>query len=185
MYFDHWAVDDWDIRNADPTCKELAITYPDRLDAVAAGKKIIERLVDEGKMSHKEPRIRKADLYKALNKAIQPSGSQLMKYSMVLLSRSGADKVLGPALVSVHDELGLSVPRTAEGAEAFREASRLMIQAGAEEMSVPLRIGADIGPDWGHLETIPDINTWTTRETIGLIRPKRLKKKILKKRNAG
>lgn len=171
MYFDHWAIDDWDIRNADPSCKELAMTFVDRMDAVKKGKEIIERLVDEGKMVHKEPKIRKADLYKALNKAIQPSGAQLIKQSMVLLSKSGADAILGPALVSVHDELGLSVPRSKEGAEAFREVAELMIQAGSEEMSVPIKVGADFGPDWGHLKPIEDLAQWRKKKKL-----KKLKK---------
>jgi DNA polymerase I-like protein with 3'-5' exonuclease and polymerase domains len=162
MYFDHWAIDDWTLRNADFSATELAKTYEDKADAEAAAKVLIERLADEGKVdgSHR-PKIQKADLYKALNKLIQPSGAQLMKYGMVLLSRSGAHRVLGPALVSVHDELGLSVPRTLEGRQAFAEAAHCMIDAGTtDRMRVPLIMGAEIGPDWGHLEPIPDLDAW-------------------------
>jgi len=148
-------VDDWDLRNQDPSNTVFAKTFKTRGEAMDAAMAAFPEW-EEGR----PPKIKKADTYKALNRLIQPSGAQLMKHGMVLVSRSGATDVLGPALVSVHDELGMSVPRSREGREAFLEVSRCLQGADEGESKVPMLIGAEVGENWGALTEIEDLGAW-------------------------
>ena len=165
MYFDYWCIDDWNLRNILKWDHELfKRSFETKEDAAKASEIFVEEYnVDTDnlvKLPVGRSKIAKADTYKAFNRVVQPSGAQLMKLGMVLLRRSGAHKILGPAIVSVHDELGLSVPRTLEGRQAFEEAARCLIAAEEGKLSVPLKIGSEIGPDWGHMEPIEDLNAW-------------------------
>lgn len=98
------------------------------------------------------PRTTRAYAHKALNKLIQPGAADVMKDSMVDLWRSGVCDVLGAPLVTVHDELGWSKPRTREGDEAAAEVRHRMENPPSFELALPLRVDEERGPDWGHLE---------------------------------
>jgi DNA polymerase I-like protein with 3'-5' exonuclease and polymerase domains len=91
--------------------------------------------------------IRRAYTHKALNALLQGSAADLMKKAMVTIWRSGVCDVLGAPLLTVHDELAWSVPRTAEGKEAFEEANRLM--ETCHSLKVPVLVGAALGDNWG------------------------------------
>lgn len=91
--------------------------------------------------------VQRAFAYKALNSVIQGTAADLLKQAMVNVHRSGVTDVLGPALLSVHDELCFSVPNTREGREAFAEAVRLM--ETAIPFKVPILADAELKKNWG------------------------------------
>lgn len=92
--------------------------------------------------------IRRAFTHAALNRILQGSAADLLKKAMVDIHRSGVCRVLGAPLLTVHDELDFSRPRTREGDEALLEAKRLMADAVA--LKVPVLVSRASGPDWGH-----------------------------------
>jgi DNA polymerase-1 len=94
--------------------------------------------------------ISRAYVHKALNARLQGSAADIMKKAMRQLWESGVCDVLGAPLVTVHDELGLSVPDTDEAAEATMEVKHIM--ETAVKLKVPLVADMEIGPDWGHLK---------------------------------
>ncbi len=93
------------------------------------------------------PNIMRAFTYAALNRVLQGSAADLMKKAMVDVWESGICDVLGAPLVTVHDELGASIPPTPAGNAAILELKRLM------EVAVPLRVPViaelERGPSWG------------------------------------
>lgn len=103
-----------------------------------------------GRRARLTPEIKKAGQEHAFfNRLIQGSAADLMKTAMVQASEAGIFSVLVPHL-TVHDELDFSIPRTAEGAEAFGELKRIM--ESCVKLKVPLIAEGKIGPDWGHLK---------------------------------
>lgn len=88
--------------------------------------------------------------YKALNNLLQGSAADLMKLSMVLIAESGVEDILGPSLLTVHDELGLSKPKTKAGEEAVQEVKRIM--ETAIKLKVPVIAERESGPNWGDCE---------------------------------
>ena len=89
--------------------------------------------------------FKRARTHKALNALLQGSAADLMKKSMVMAYNQGLFKVLAPHL-TVHDELGVSVPRTAEGREAFEQL--VYIMEHALELKVPILASSKIGANW-------------------------------------
>lgn len=91
--------------------------------------------------------------YTMLNRYTQGSGAEIMKTAIVNIYKAGLFNVL-TFHVTVHDELGASVPATIQGAEACLEVQRIMCT------SVPLRVPlvADIecGRDWYNVEEPDD-----------------------------
>lgn len=98
-------------------------------------------------------RVSRAWAHKALNKLIQGGAADLMKAAMVAQYEAGVFDVLGPPLVTVHDELDWSVPPTREGDDAVAEARRLMAEPGIA-LNLPLLVGEERGPNWGELEGV-------------------------------
>lgn len=94
--------------------------------------------------------IKRAGTHKALNSRLQGSAADIMKKAMALIWESGVCDVLGAPLVTVHDELGWSVPRTKAGAEAFVEVKRIM--ETCVKLKVPLIAETEMGPSWGELK---------------------------------
>jgi DNA polymerase-1 len=91
--------------------------------------------------------IKRAHTYKAINRYISGSAADLMKKSMVDAYEAGICDVLGPYLLTVHDELDTSVPRTPAGNEAVRELVRIMETCITCE--VPFLVESTRGKDWG------------------------------------
>ena len=89
----------------------------------------------------------RAYTYKALNRMLQGSNADLMKKAMVDNWKAGICNVLGPPLLTVHDELDWSVPKTKEGDEAAKEAKRLT--ETAIRIKVPIMVTAKRAADWG------------------------------------
>lgn len=88
--------------------------------------------------------------HKALNALLQGSAADIMKQAMVNVWKSGVCDVLGAPLLTVHDELNLSVPNTKSALEAVQEVRRLM--ENAIRLQVPTTCDFESGPDWGHVE---------------------------------
>ena len=88
---------------------------------------------------------RRAFTHKALNSLLQGSAADLMKKSMVKAYNDGVFNTLIPHL-TVHDEMDVSVPRTSEGAEAFKELIYTMEHT--MELNVPVHASAKTGQNW-------------------------------------
>lgn len=84
--------------------------------------------------------------YKLVNYLIQGSAADIMKASMVASYEAGIFDVM-PCHLTVHDELGNSMPRTREGLEAAAELKRIM--ENTVKLTVPVIADPEIGPNWG------------------------------------
>lgn len=89
--------------------------------------------------------------HKALNRYTQGSSADIMKRSMVNIWNAGICDVLGAPLLTVHDELLWSAPRTKAAKEALRECKHIM------ETSIPLKVPTPVAMEVG--------NTWHSCET--------------------
>lgn len=92
-------------------------------------------------------RLKRAFTHKALNALLQGSAADLMKKAMSDIWRSGVCDVLGAPLLTVHDELAWSVPKTHEGREAFAESVRIM--ETCHTLKVPVKAEWALGENWG------------------------------------
>lgn len=92
-------------------------------------------------------RIRRAGTRNALNGMLQGGAADYLKKAMVDIWEAGLCDVMGPPLVTVHDELGDSVPLTPAGEEASREAQHLFNHA--IKLRVPIFSERSRGANWG------------------------------------
>jgi len=83
--------------------------------------------------------------YSLFNRLIQGSAADMMKKAMVDCYKAGVFNTLKPHLC-VHDELDVSVPKTKEGIEAFKEMKNLM--ENAIKLDVPVVADAELGYNW-------------------------------------
>lgn len=88
-----------------------------------------------------------ASTHKALNALLQGSAADMMKMAMVTIAKSGVENILGPALLTVHDELDYSVPRTVAGKEAILEVKHIM--ETCMKLAVPVLVDMESGINWG------------------------------------
>jgi DNA polymerase I-like protein with 3'-5' exonuclease and polymerase domains len=136
--FNTWEPADFELsKKADPMENRQAMSewVQKKIDAArAAGTKI--------------PRagVRRAGTYKALNSLIQGSAADLLKKAMVDCYDAGIFREIAP-LLTVHDEIDASVPRTKVGKQAFAEMVRIM--ETAIPLRVPVLVESKIGRDWG------------------------------------
>ena len=93
------------------------------------------------------PRLRRAHTHKALNADIQGSAADLMKTAMQKYWVSEAAGVLGAPLLTVHDELDFSVPKTKQAAVALGETLHML--ENCVKLSVPIIADMKRGPSWG------------------------------------
>lgn len=94
-------------------------------------------------------RIKRAWAYKAINRYISGSAADLMKKAMVDIYEAGICDTLGAFLLTVHDELDVSISQTAEAAEAFKEMKHIM--ENCIKIKVPILVESKIGSNWGAL----------------------------------
>jgi DNA polymerase-1 len=87
------------------------------------------------------PGIRRAFTYKALNKLIQGSGSDMTKKAMVALAKEGVVSML-----QVHDELAISVEKD-KIKEKTKEIKKIMEKC--VKLEVPNKVDVAIGDNWG------------------------------------
>lgn len=94
------------------------------------------------------PRLRRAYTHKGLNGEVQGSAADLMKLLMYeYWKRQDLVSALGAPLLTVHDELDESVPRTKVAREAARELKNLM--ENLIELTVPIVADMERGKNWG------------------------------------
>jgi DNA polymerase I-like protein with 3'-5' exonuclease and polymerase domains len=127
---------------------EPPLSYEEALEVYARIERVDRRT---GELTISEPNphlIQRAWGHKVLNRKLQASAASHMKKWMIKAVKDGVHRVLGPMLITVHDEGNNSVPRTAEGREAaehFRRCGETCI----EGLRVPIQIKAKYGPNWG------------------------------------
>jgi DNA polymerase I-like protein with 3'-5' exonuclease and polymerase domains len=88
---------------------------------------------------------RRASVHKTLNALLQGSAADLMKKAMVEMKESGIFNVLVPHL-TVHDEMNVSIPRTAAGREAFKEMVHIM--ETTMTLKIPVLASFNTGANW-------------------------------------
>lgn len=88
---------------------------------------------------------RRAQTHKALNSLLQGSAADLMKQAMVEMYEGGVFDILVPH-ITVHDEMNVSVPKTAIGAEAFAEMGNIM--ETTMKLEVPIYADSALGANW-------------------------------------
>ena len=117
---------------------------------VAKGRGYIRTILGRKARVSEEMRANKKE-YVMFNRLIQGSAADVNKRAMVDAYRAGLFNVLTPH-VTVHDELGVSVPKTKEGVEAFQELQHVM--ENAVTLKVPVVADAEIGPSWGETKDV-------------------------------
>jgi len=90
--------------------------------------------------------VKRAGGHKALNALLQGGAADCMKIAMVKIWESGICDVLGAPLLTVHDELNWSAPKTKEAEEAHEEALKIM--SSCVELRVPLLVDTGKGRNW-------------------------------------
>jgi len=90
--------------------------------------------------------------HKALNRYTQGSSADIMKRSMVEIWESGICDVLGAPLLTVHDELVWSAPRTPAAKEALREVKNIMEHT--VKLKVPTPVAMEIGSTWHNCKEV-------------------------------
>lgn len=88
-------------------------------------------------------------IYKMLNKLIQGSAADILKFALLEAWDSGVFNVLKMHL-TVHDENVVSVPYNKEGAEANAELKHIMDMSFHSKLKVPMKAACELGPNWGY-----------------------------------
>lgn len=88
-------------------------------------------------------------IYKMLNKLIQGSAADILKFALLDAWDAGVFDVLKMHL-TVHDENVVSVPYNKEGAEANAELKRIMDMSFHSKLKVPMKAACELGPNWGY-----------------------------------
>lgn len=138
--------------------------YHARLPVIRETMKIVQKISKEqgyimtigGRYQHK-PRAefdsatgRWQDyIYKMLNKLIQGSAADILKFAMLEAYQSGVFDVLTLHL-TVHDEIVVSVPYRKVGAEACGELKHIMDYSFHDMLKVPMKASCELGPNWGY-----------------------------------
>ncbi len=91
--------------------------------------------------------IQRAFCHAGLNRILQGSAADVLKKAMLDIWRSGVCDVLGAPLITVHDELDFSVPRTVAADQAAAESRRIM--ETTVQLNVPMKVDYERGPNWG------------------------------------
>ena len=109
-----------------------------------------------GRMQHKpkpvfDPATGKINdfMYKMLNKLIQGSAADILKFALLKAWKAGLFNVL-TMHITVHDENVVSVPYNKIGTEAAVELKRTMDESFKEQLLVPMKACAEVGPNWGY-----------------------------------
>lgn len=90
--------------------------------------------------------------FTALNKLLQGSSADLTKEAMIAVdSHIDWDNTI--MHLTVHDELDFSVMKGQVGIQMGRDIKEIM---ESFELTVPVVAEAEIGPDWGHCEPLPE-----------------------------
>lgn len=88
-------------------------------------------------------------IYKMLNKLIQGSAADILKFALLTAWDSGVFDVLKMHL-TVHDENVVSVPFSKAGTEACVELQNIMDNSFKDVLKVPMKACCELGPNWGY-----------------------------------
>lgn len=88
-------------------------------------------------------------IYKMLNKLIQGSAADILKFALLTAWDSGVFDVLKMHL-TVHDENVVSVPFSKIGTEACVELQNIMNNSFKDVLRVPMKACCELGPNWGY-----------------------------------
>lgn len=88
-------------------------------------------------------------IYKMLNKLIQGSAADILKFALLEAYEAGIFNTLKMHL-TVHDENVVSVPYNKEGAEANGELKHIMDMSFHSKLKVPMKAACELGPNWGY-----------------------------------
>lgn len=88
-------------------------------------------------------------IYKMLNKLIQGSAADILKWSLLKSYEDGLFNVL-TMHITVHDENVVSIPFNKEGTEAAVQFKRNMDMSFHDKLLVPMKACAEVGPNWGY-----------------------------------
>lgn len=92
--------------------------------------------------------IRRAHTHKALNRRLQGSAADLIKKAMLKCWEDGVFDYVGVPRLTVHDELDFSDAQGAAADEAFAYMKHIL--ETALPLRIPVRVDAEVGPDWGN-----------------------------------
>lgn len=84
----------------------------------------------------------------ALNALLQGGAADIMKRAMLNIWSAGICDILGAPLLTVHDELNWSIPRTERAREAYLESVRIMERVYSERLHIPLIVDHATGENW-------------------------------------
>ncbi len=93
-------------------------------------------------------KVRRAYAHKALNRRLQGSAADMMKYAMLKCWEDGVFDATGVPRLTVHDELDFS--DTGHSDSAFEEMRRIL--ENSLKLRVPVIADYEVGPDWGHVK---------------------------------
>ncbi len=136
-------------------CKDIADQYYSNMSFVKPTMYAVQNVAARrgyvrtilGRRARVSDKMREQNkLYPMLNYLIQGTAADVMKMGMVLCYEKGLFDICR-CHVTVHDELGLSVPKTREGMEAYIEIQNTL--ANAIKLDVPLYTDPDLGTSWG------------------------------------
>lgn len=158
-------------------CEEVLSTYHGKAPYIKFTMRKVSEVAERrgyirtlsGRHSHMEKR---ETLYKMLNKLIQGSAADIMKKAMVDIYDS---KIVGEGKndlkwhVTVHDELDVSVPQTAEGIRKLFKMKYLMEHA--YELKVPLKAEIEIGDNWANVALLDFDKLHMSREEHERLKP--------------
>jgi DNA polymerase-1 len=109
-----------------------------------------------GRREHKpkpqfDPMTRRINdfIYKMLNKLIQGSAADVLKYALRTAYKAGVFDVL-TMHITVHDENVVSIPFNKIGTEAAVELQNIMNNSFKDVLLVPMKACAEVGPNWGY-----------------------------------
>jgi hypothetical protein len=97
-----------------------------------------------------------------VNRLIQGSAADIMKKAMVDVYKSGVLQTITWHL-TVHDELDMSVPKTAQGIREVFKVKHIM--ENAFTLKVPVKAELELGNDWAHVDEIDFTDLDITEET--------------------
>lgn len=138
--------------------------YHKRLPVIRDTMKVIENIAKMqgyvmtigGRYQHKpkpqyDPATGKINdfIYKMLNKLIQGSAADILKFALLTAWDAGVFDILKMHL-TVHDENVVSVPFNKIGTEACVELKHIMDMSFHDILKVPMKAACELGPNWGY-----------------------------------
>lgn len=88
-------------------------------------------------------------LYKMLNKLIQGSAADILKFALCQAYTEGIFDIL-TMHITVHDENVVSIPFNKIGTEAAVRLKEIMDNSFKSVLKVPMKACAEVGPNWGY-----------------------------------